>query len=613
MKSTTPSSASKSASRDLVPVGPRHVSTKASGHLAGRASKNQSKRNEHGDKPTTSRAIVLRNGKYGARGTGELMLASKLIGRDKLDLLAEDLVEQSKKAILSPFRLDQSQKIAESQCSAFLDDITNLRDPELFQYLIHAELNARTQRDPKKSDPSRNPSYVASTVSTKIHNAYLLASAWKIVSETLHELAQEGLTDQTIKMQLRRNENLRARYLVLYDMVNLLVNLSQAKFSLLATTTPHYSRYFKPAEGSDPGESEIIFDWAALREACISFLDSIVIELCFPRAPYPKAVLCQILRDAVDESPKEAKRFPQALWDAVGDLSVSIELQQILEAPLLGPEGDAWKNSPRTKIPETYESWMDAQIDSEEAAGKYANFKDIIFPLEKTKNKVVLENMWKYVNLNYKDVSGKDIDSLWELTDALDLSPQWHSYYIPDLKQSLDYDSDNSLGPALFSQGKKKGSKFLAITNGPGNDSDDSMPELQSVSNSSDEVDSDDDDSEDDNKDEDSDDSGYDTEQEDEIRDMLREAMDTAHEADWLHSANVASEIDPFSQEDRKGNPFLRLLGSLRGRMFSSSPKLRTGKEPFKPKPDGTSMPSASSPKTQSAAGRSTWGSPTSF
>lgn len=100
-------------------------------------------------------------------------------------LRTEDLVEQSKKAILSPFRLDQSQKIAESQCSgthatsdnwgylpytgfpAFLDDITNLRDPELFQYLIHAELNARTQRDPKKSDPSRNPSYVASTVSTK--------------------------------------------------------------------------------------------------------------------------------------------------------------------------------------------------------------------------------------------------------------------------------------------------------------------------------------------------------------------------------------------------------------------------------------------------------------
>jgi hypothetical protein len=270
---------------------------------------------------------------------------------------------------------------------------------------------------------------------------------------------------------------------------------------------------------------------------------------------------------------------------------VSVKLQQLLEAPLLGPEGDAWKNSPRTEMPEGYETWMDAQIDSEAAAGKYANFKDIIFPLEKTKNKVVLENMWKYVNLvslihlffpsftkqlnfncqpskNYKDVSGKDIDSLWELTDALDPSPQWHSFYVPDLKQGPDYDSDSPLDPPSLSKGKKKASRLLAITNG--NDSDDSMPELQSVSNSSDEGESDDesDSDADDADDDDSDDSGYDTEQEDEQRDMLREAMDTAHEADWLHSANVPSEIDPFLQEDRKGNPFLKLLGSLRGKSF---------------------------------------------
>jgi hypothetical protein len=30
----------------------------------------------------------LRDGKYGARGTGELVLVSKLTGREKLDLLA---------------------------------------------------------------------------------------------------------------------------------------------------------------------------------------------------------------------------------------------------------------------------------------------------------------------------------------------------------------------------------------------------------------------------------------------------------------------------------------------------------------------------------------------
>ena len=134
--------ASKTASRDLVPVGPRHVSTKAPGHLSTRSSKNQSKRDEHGEKPTTSRAIVLRNGKHGARGTGELMLVSKLTGREKLDLIAgttpdiqyfsltnavstEDLVEQSRKAILNPFRLDQCHKIATSQCNG-MDAISNI-------------------------------------------------------------------------------------------------------------------------------------------------------------------------------------------------------------------------------------------------------------------------------------------------------------------------------------------------------------------------------------------------------------------------------------------------------------------------------------------------------
>jgi hypothetical protein len=66
-----------SNSRDLVPVGPRQL-----------AAKNQGKRDENGDKPTTTRALILRNGKHGARGTGELMVMHKLTGREKLDLLA---------------------------------------------------------------------------------------------------------------------------------------------------------------------------------------------------------------------------------------------------------------------------------------------------------------------------------------------------------------------------------------------------------------------------------------------------------------------------------------------------------------------------------------------
>ena len=84
----------------------------------------------------------------------------------------------------------------------------------------------------------------------------------------------------------------------------------------------HFSKYFKKKKTSDNEDEEYVFDWDALREAARSFLDSIILELCFPRAPYPQTVLYQILRDAIDESPKEAKFFPQSLWNAAGDYSV---------------------------------------------------------------------------------------------------------------------------------------------------------------------------------------------------------------------------------------------------------------------------------------------------
>jgi hypothetical protein len=71
----------------------------------------------------------------------------------------------------------------------------------------------------------------------RIHNAYTLASAWLIVLNSLRELEEDGLSDRTVNAQLKKNESLRSRYLVLCDVVNVLVNTSQAKFSVLATTT----------------------------------------------------------------------------------------------------------------------------------------------------------------------------------------------------------------------------------------------------------------------------------------------------------------------------------------------------------------------------------------
>jgi hypothetical protein len=73
-----------SNSRQLVAVGPKHVSLRV---------KQKGKRDENGEKPTTAHALVLRNGKYGARGTGEVMVVSKLTGREKLDLLAGEIFD----------------------------------------------------------------------------------------------------------------------------------------------------------------------------------------------------------------------------------------------------------------------------------------------------------------------------------------------------------------------------------------------------------------------------------------------------------------------------------------------------------------------------------------
>jgi hypothetical protein len=50
-------------------------------------------------------------------------------------------------------------------------------------------------------------------------------------------------------------------------------------------------------------------------------------------------------------------------------------------------------------MPEQYEKWVDAQLYSEKAADMFRNYKDVVFPLEKTKRASNLENMWKYVNL----------------------------------------------------------------------------------------------------------------------------------------------------------------------------------------------------------------------
>jgi len=74
-----------------------------------------------------------------------------------------------------------------------------------------------------------------------------------------------------------------------------------------------------------------------------------------------------------------------------------VQLQQLLETPLLNEEGRQWKNEDR-KPPAEYESWINAEVCSAVAADQHNSFKENVFPLQRTKNASELDSMWKHIN-----------------------------------------------------------------------------------------------------------------------------------------------------------------------------------------------------------------------
>lgn len=151
-----------------------------------------------------------------------------------------------------------------------------------------------------------------------------------------------------------------------------------------------------------------------------------------------------------------------------------------------------------------------------------------------------------------------NIDTLWNLADIREWAPQWHSMYVPGLND-----------PETTTKGKG-GKKRLAITSGNDYDSDGSMPSLQTVSDSS-EAEDDSDMSEEFSEagsdyDDGDDESDWDTDEEEELKHQLREAMNVAMATpDFSDAKTPVPEFDTLAEE-RRDNPFLKLLGSLRGK-----------------------------------------------
>lgn len=170
---------------------------------------------------------------------------------------------------------------------------------------------------------------------------------------------------------------------------------------------------------------------------------------------------------------------------------------------------------------------------------------------------------------------GKSIDELWLLSDIKKRAPAWFAKPPPKEGEGkkADYDSDDNAKSKTVakSSGAKGGAtksnkKLPALKDG--NDSDGSMPSLQTVSDSSEddfnfESDSEDDESEEEDSD---DESEFDEEMEDHVRELIRDAMDIAMvDPDFTNPRSQAQLFEDMANDKKDNNPFIKLLGSLRG------------------------------------------------
>jgi hypothetical protein len=74
-----------------------------------------------------------------------------------------------------------------------------------------------------------------------------------------------------------------------------------------------------------------------------------------------------------------------------------VDLLEMLEGPLLGPDFLTWTQGSR-QMPEEYMIWEDAQLLSLSASREYRNFEDLVWPLERTKDKNHLNTLWTQID-----------------------------------------------------------------------------------------------------------------------------------------------------------------------------------------------------------------------
>lgn len=76
---------------------------------------------------------------------------------------------------------------------------------------------------------------------------------------------------------------------------------------------------------------------------------------------------------------------------------VAIKLQEILEGPIQGLEGEQWLKQEREK-PQEFDQWIYAQDVSAWVCDNFGDNLSMMFPLEKTRYQSVMNEIWAAIN-----------------------------------------------------------------------------------------------------------------------------------------------------------------------------------------------------------------------
>ncbi|KAG8685986.1 hypothetical protein FRC08_012795, partial [Ceratobasidium sp. 394] len=520
------------------------------------------------DTEDLSKALIIRPSDDSKDDRQALVLYRKKGGPQALRELAE---WHKSSTLLPPFRLIDLLRVAESQFLSCLSELQKLQDPLYFHDDILDIIKATREYALFKAnggdDPLKNPTTVTHAIASRIHNAYFRTAAWKYVRDHAKLLQDLGLNDINVYAQIKGNPALCLAYLETYEMLRQIEASGQHEVGLLASASPYYMKHFKDNAGN------IEWDPSSGMRLNKSLVDTIVIEMILPQSRYPMSILMLCLRDAIAAGDsKTTERFTQDVFDAIGDLSVTLQLLDMMDTPIAASDARAWRLSQTENINATFSALIKS---SQSASDHVAGIASLVVPLTKTKTPATLEKVWESINKTYVDRTGMDIDILWGLEDSMNPDPQWSAWAITRTHEEDDDAAESKDTRALVPKGPRskhpdaveaRRQRRLAIANEPTTGEYDDMPILETES----EGESDDEDSD-----------GWTTDESDdeEEQEMIRRQFEAMMRQD-AEEKKAQTPAAAAKSPERKGNPFKTLFRSLKGRFLTKNPILSVDPQP---------------------------------